>query len=120
MHMHFSATTQAGLLLAGLALLDAVTGRWPAVVPPQAAQEPGRIAMLAPDGRIALQHCRAHVAIIHDVHWAAACLGNPRDDSPECTLPDERAAPLNLARARAEERCFHEASAASRAASPHQ
>ena len=31
------------------------------------------------------------------------------DDSPECTLPDERAKPLNLAREQAEDNCLAEA-----------
>ena len=31
------------------------------------------------------------------------------DDSPDCTLPDERAKPLNLARAQAEDNCLADA-----------
>lgn len=118
MRMHLRPTTQAALLLVGLAMLNAVTTRRPAQDTPVVAQTHGPVALLATDGRMALRRCREHVAIIHDVHWAAACMGNLPDDSPECTLPDERAAPLNLARAKAEERCVHEARAADRAASP--
>jgi hypothetical protein len=38
------------------------------------------------------------------------------DDSPDCTLPDERAKPLNLARAQAEDNCLAEALAGARRA----
>lgn len=44
--------------------------------------------------RVALQRCREHMALVHDVHWAAACMGgNAEDDSPSCTPPDQRVAP---------------------------
>lgn len=35
----------------------------------------------------------------------------PPDDSPDCTLPDARALPLNKARAKAEQQCLDEATA---------
>jgi hypothetical protein len=116
MRTHLSPMTQAALLLSALAMLIAATTRTPQQDAPTAAQSHPPMATLAATGRMALRQCREHAAIIYDVHWAAACLGNPSDDSPECHLPDERAAPLNLERERAEERCVEEARAADRPA----
>ena len=117
MRLHFSPTTQAALLLVGLAVLQAGLGRLPAR--PAPAPEPAaRAAALLPGERQALQRCREDVAIIHDVHWAAACMANPDDDSAECTLPDDRAAALNFARAAAEERCVKETVRVARSAGP--
>jgi hypothetical protein len=91
--------------------------------------------------RIALEWCRENVSMIHDVHWANACSTHAEqqrarqlaclraqtsapgavpcdadaeapDDSPDCTLPDALAQPLNLARARAEQACLVEATTA--------
>ena len=91
--------------------------------------------------RIALEWCRENVGMIHDVHWANACSthaeqrralqlacsrartsdasaspcetdGEVPDDSPDCTLPDALALPLNLARTRAEQACLVEATTA--------
>jgi hypothetical protein len=38
------------------------------------------------------------------------------DDSPDCTLPDDRARPLNVARAKAEQQCLDDAVAGDRQA----
>ena len=38
----------------------------------------------------------------------------PPDDSPDCTLPDDRARPLNAARAKAEQMCLDDALAIDR------
>ena len=100
MRLHLSATTGAALLLAGMALIHAWSARSPAGLPHAAPQ--------AVVNRAVLSRCEEHVANIHDVHWAAACMSN-EDDSPECTLPDERAAVLNMARAKAEARCLLDA-----------
>ena len=91
--------------------------------------------------RVALEWCRENVGMIHDVHWANACTTHAEqqsavqaaclhgqtsagsaspcatnleapDDSPDCTLPDALAGPLNLARARAEQACLVEATPA--------
>ena len=85
-----------------------------------------------------LDWCRHNVEIVHDVYWASACsvladeqrsrgrdclqaahgataqarceaVLQAADGSPECTLPDDRAQLLNLARSRAEQQCFDEA-----------
>ncbi len=119
------------------ALLDR-SGGWPeaGLRPPSLQRSlpaPGSSA------RRALEWCNANVSMIHDVYWASACvvaaeeqrrrgtacllaaaserasergceaaLQTP-DDSPDCTLPEDRARPLNLARAKAEEQCLEEA-----------
>ena len=50
--------------------------------------------------------CLYHVMIIHEVHWAAACMKNdPPDNGPDCMLPPERAAALNGAEQEAEAFC---------------
>lgn len=50
--------------------------------------------------------CLYHVMIIHDVHWAAACMKNdPSDNSADCTLPNELAAVLNKAQQESENFC---------------
>jgi hypothetical protein len=49
--------------------------------------------------------CRYHVMIIHDVHWAAACMNHSADEGPECMLPPERAEVLNKAQEEAERFC---------------
>jgi hypothetical protein len=104
MRVRFSATTGAALLLAGMAVLHASLGRSPTVLPPGRPQ--------AAVNWMALLRCEEQVANIHDVHWAAACMAN-EDDSAECTLPDERAGPLNMARAKAEARCVIDATSES-------
>lgn len=119
---HHPATT-AALLLAGMAVLHALLGgSGGASLLHPAAQRP----LPAPGSHAGktLEWCRANVSIIHDVHWASACSlvaeeqrkGNPAggeapDDSPDCTLPDQRARPLNMARAKAEQQCLEEAAA---------
>lgn len=49
--------------------------------------------------------CLYHVMIIHDVHWAAACMKNEQDTSADCTLPNETAAVLNRALQESENYC---------------
>jgi len=115
------ADTAAAILLMGLAVLHGLLGGgggWP---PAASFLEPVAkpLPSLGSSARNALEWCQANVAIIHDVHWASACSvlaeeqrgqeGAEPDDSPECTLPDDRAGPLNLARARAEQQCVDEA-----------
>ena len=99
--------TAAAFVLLAVAVLSASWG-------PPAFRTPAQ--MLPPEGssaRLKLEWCRENVAIVHDVYWASACSrraaeGND-DDSPDCTLPDDRALPLNAARARAEQQCLDEA-----------
>jgi len=60
------------------------------------------------------EHCRRQAEVVHDVHWAAACMVNAReapagDDHPECMLPDAKAALLYAALDEAEARCRAEA-----------
>jgi len=108
------ATAAAAILLAGLAALPGLLGGrgWPR---PASVIAPARPHLPAPGTRARerLEWCRENVAMIHDVYWAAACAAaaspaNP-DDSPECTLPNERARPLNAARAKAEQKCLDDA-----------
>ena len=110
MHVRLNATTSTAILLASVAAINAwngsIGGRHDASSQPYAT--------LSSNGRIVLESCRQNVTIIHDVHWAAACMGNAEDDSPECTLPEDRAAALNTARSAAENVCMVEATATGR------
>ena len=115
------ADTAAAILLMGLAVLHGLLGgggAWPrgaALFAPAERQLPS----LGSSARNTLEWCRVNVTIIHDVHWASACAvlaeeqraqGNAdADDSAECTLPDDRAGALNLARAQAEQQCLDDA-----------
>jgi hypothetical protein len=74
---------------------------------------------------VALERCLEQVTTVHDVYWAAACMqsaeravaqGREGDDAPDCTLPSERAGPLNAARAEADQRCMAEAAEVQRVA----
>jgi hypothetical protein len=115
MSTRLSSPVAAAMLLAGVAVLDAVQGlgvRWPE---PQAraGSTAAQRVPLSTGARLALARCREQVANIHDVHWAAAC-ANPadstaRDDSPDCTLPDLVASKLNRERSLAEQQCLAEA-----------
>jgi len=115
------ADTAAAILLMGLAVLHGLLnggGAWRPDAPLLAPAE-RQLPSLGSSARNTLEWCRANVTIIHDVHWASACsvlaeeqrgqAGAEPDDSPECTLPDDRAGPLNLARANAEQQCLDEA-----------
>ena len=95
------ATALALLLFAVLAaLLAAWLERRTARVPPPMAVAPPAVQGVMP--------CLYHVMIIHDVHWAAACMKNdPPDNAPDCMLPPERAAVLNVAQQEAEGFCKH-------------
>jgi hypothetical protein len=91
-------------------------------------------ASLGTVGRGAVAQCFEHVAMVHDVHWAAACVATAQDemarqtacaergpaqmctaapelvdDSPDCMLPPGRAAALDAVRTRAEQRCLRDA-----------
>ncbi len=87
--------------------------------------------------RTSLALCREHVAMAHDVQWAASCISNarghstrmaacmhkrgadavaqcemlvgPEDDSADCMLPDDQAGRLNAALAKSENRCIEQA-----------
>jgi hypothetical protein len=76
--------------------------------------ETGEPRVVAPSDRIAAASpatsggmpCLYHVMIIHDVHWATACMKNdPPDNGVDCMLPPERAAVLNRAQLDAEDAC---------------
>ena len=129
----------AAILLSGLAsaysLLGSAGGWLRAVAPGSNAASESPFQ--GSGARVALEWCRENVGIIHDVHWANACVTHAEqqralqvaclrgktsapgaipcdtnlrapDDSPDCTLPDPMAQPLNLARARAEQACLVE------------
>lgn len=117
MRMLLGDRTAAGLMLAGIAVLDALGGgSWRPPAPPT-------VPLALPSaGQLAVERCRDHVTIIHDVHWAAACMTlaeeqmaaglfapDAVDDSPECNLPPQRAESINAERAAAEDRCLAEA-----------
>ena len=122
---HHPATT-AALLLGGMAVLHALLGGSGGAALMHRTEQ--RSPLPAPGSHAAktLEWCRSNVTIIHDVHWASACSlvaeeqrkghtagDEAADDSPDCTLPDQRALPLNMARAKAEQQCLEEAAAMS-------
>jgi hypothetical protein len=74
MHIRPNATIAAAILLAAIAA-SVSTGVGQREIQP--ADETGALlAALGTSGRSALQQCRENVAIIQDVHWAAACMAN--------------------------------------------
>ncbi|MBC5782622.1 hypothetical protein H8N03_06670 [Ramlibacter sp. USB13] len=121
MRIRHDPATAAAILLVGVAalhgLLGSRLGPAPAAVAPAARQA---LPAAGTQARTALEWCRENVAIIHDVHWASACsaaaAAGEAEDSTECTLPDERARPLNVARASAEQQCLDDALAGTGAA----
>lgn len=99
--------TAAAFVLLAVAVLAAAWG-------PPVLRTPAQL--LPPEGssaRVKFEWCRENVAIVHDVYWASACSRragqDDEDDSPDCTLPDDQALPLNTARDRAEQQCLDEA-----------
>jgi hypothetical protein len=95
-----SAATALALLLA--AVLAALLA---AGLESHTARAPTPMAVTSPSLQ-GLMPCLYHVMIIHDVHWAAACMTNdPPDNDADCMLPPERAAVLNGARREAEGFC---------------
>ena len=111
--------TATAILLVGVVVLSAW---WIAPPRPAPPREPAR-EWLPPPGsraRATLEWCRENVSIVHDVYWASTCRVvadeaasgmEPADDSPDCTLPDDRALLLNQARSKAEQQCLEEARA---------
>src|SRR5690242_11220442 len=99
MRIPIHSGASAALLLAAMAS----AGLWIiASMPPRPLPAP------APAARVALERCLEQVATVHDVYWAAACM-QTADDWPDCTLPTEKARPLNAARAADDQRCMAEA-----------
>ena len=118
MRIRHHPATAAAMLLAGVAALDGTPGSGGAPVAPTVVA-PVRQSLPAPgtQARSALEWCRENVATIHDLYWATACAAaadvGEAEDSTECTLPNERARPLNAARERAEQQCVDDALAGS-------
>jgi hypothetical protein len=125
MHIRYRPETAAAILLGGIAVLHGLLGGSGGASLLRSVEP----ALPAPESSAgqALHWCRANVAIIHDVYWASTCQvvaeeqrrrgpagGEPPDDSTDCTLPDQRAQPLNLARAIADQQCLDEARAMAR------
>lgn len=121
MHIRLRPETAAGFLLAGMAVLHGLLGGSGGASLQQRADGPALPSPTSKAGKT-LEWCRVNVTMIHDVHWASMCsvvaeeqrrAGRPQDespdDSPDCTLPEERARPLNVARAKAEQQCLEEA-----------
>jgi hypothetical protein len=80
MRLTLNATAAAALLLAAIPAHNALFGArsvWP-VSPPSQPAKPA--APLGRIGRMALERCVEHVEIIHDVHWAAACMLNAKEE----------------------------------------
>lgn len=68
--------------------------------------------------RSAIEDCHRAARMVYDVHWAAACMtqaGQASPDHPdghaECELPDDKAAVVNAWLNEAEQRCVAEARA---------
>ena len=103
----------AALLLLAVAVLLAVPGSLPRNASPYASS-PAPLPLAGSTERAKLDWCLDNVGMIHDVHWAAACAKLAEetqvDDPIDCTLPDDRARPLNAARASEEQQCLAEAS----------
>ena len=106
----FPVATASALLacVAALTLLGGVARLGRQLEPTAAARPP----LPSP----ALQRCIENVNMVYDVQWAAACTAYAQeqraalrsdavDDSPDCTLPDTRAAMLNAARDADEAHC---------------
>ena len=131
-HPHATAAS----LLVGIAALHGLLGAaggGPGGVGP-AAPSAGALPPAGSSARHDLEWCLQNVSIIHDVYWASACVVDaqaqrertaacvapraqqacedapePADESPDCTLPEDRARGLNAARAKAEQQCLAEA-----------
>ena len=79
MHIRPNATIAAAILLAAIGLS---VGTHVGKREIQPAGETGKLlAALGSSGQSALQQCRENVAIIQDVHWAAACMANAAEVS---------------------------------------
>jgi hypothetical protein len=95
-----AAAAALALLLAAVAATYLAAQRQPRIAP-----APDLMAV-APPVTAGGMPCLYHVMIIHDVHWAAACMKNdPPDNGFDCMLPPERAAVLNRAQEEAEDFC---------------
>ena len=99
----------AAMLLGGIAVLHASMDLTVRRTQELAATAPRPLPAAGSSARKNLEWCLRNVGIVHDVYWASACVGQSPDDSPDCTLPDKRALPLNTARAQAEQQCLDEA-----------
>ena len=113
MRIRLDPTTLAALvlLLAGVAVASGwLAARLPADAPARHASK-----VLGAGPRADVERCMEQVATVHDVYWAAACMqaaqaAGVQDDLPDCTLPPERAGPLNAARAADDQRCLSQTS----------
>lgn len=95
-----SAMAASALLLAAVAALLLALAPKPPPASPAAAKAESSTTSAG------WMPCLYHVMIIHDVHWAAACMKNaPPDNSADCTLPNELAAVLNKAQQESENFC---------------
>jgi hypothetical protein len=74
MRTRFNATAAAAMLLAATSAHYALFSARPASPVASRAQQTPAATPLGPLGRMALERCIEHVEIIHDVHWAAACM----------------------------------------------
>ena len=125
MHIRHNPATAAAFLLGGMAVLHVLLGGSGAT----SLLRPPQYTLPSPSSHAGktLEWCRANVSIIHDVYWASACSvvaeeqrkrrtegAEAPDDSPDCTLPNDRALVLNKAREKAEQQCLDEATAMAR------
>jgi hypothetical protein len=122
MQIRHHPATAAAILLGSMAVLHALLGGSGGASLLHPAERP-LPSPATPAGKT-LEWCRGNVSIIHDVYWASACSvvaeeqrkatpapNEAPDGSPDCTLPDDRARSLNLARAKADQQCVEEAAA---------
>ena len=109
--------TATAILLVGVVVLST----WWIDRPQRAALPAVASPGLPAQGSVArarFEWCRENVTIVHDLYWASACkvLADQGgsglelvDESPDCTLPNDRALLLNEARTKAEQQCLEEA-----------
>ena len=139
MHLRDHPSAAAGILLACIAAHYAAFDHarvWPRAAPLLAPVH-DTLPPAGAAARRTFEWCRENVATIHDMYWAGTCsvvaaeqrrrrlacgageastadpLCAPNapapDDSPDCTLPDERALALNAGREKAEQKCLDDA-----------
>src|SRR5687768_9786035 len=82
MHIRRNATIAVAIVLGAVAVLVVGSGVRSVLSARQTASVPAAISSA---GRSALAHCRDNVAIIHDVHWAAACMANAKQEEAKRT-----------------------------------
>lgn len=105
------ASTGTAIVLAGAGVFHHFVFFLPGLEHDRLRQEAAHRQAAAPPPELR-QHCRETGQLLHDVHWAAACMLLARetevDDPNECTLPSKQAAAVYAAMQEAEDSCLAE------------